>query len=152
VGGKSRSNTGIGIIDQAVDTVTNGASDLARHGESQISGLIGETGYAVNSGNWNNYLQTLGKYAPWLGSDAFKAANTNLETGSERKTREVAQQDAANAAADVVSAKNAQTRELTGTIAGIVNQRSRTPGRQQTLLTGMGGDSGTLLTNIKVGR
>lgn len=152
--GDRKVKTGIQLVDDVTNQVIhdtiqigNGLNDLHEHGKRTITGLVNETGYSIKSGDWSNYLQALGKYAPWLGSDLYKNAGIDLQGGIDKKKQELADQQVNDENMAVQAAQEAQTRQLTGTIAGIVGQRRRTPGRQQSLLTGAFAGDGTLLTS-----
>lgn len=169
--GKSKSNTGIGVIDQSVDAVVNQGTNRVGEGIRSIDSAIkkgvdplknlesagqrllqgiGE----MSRGNFNNAGNTLleiganGLTFGGAGALGYKAG----ETATERRTREtvekVAGEDAAKAAADAQAAADKKQNDINTIVSEMVNSRKRQPGRAATILTtvGAGSEYGPLLT------
>jgi len=149
MGGKSKSSTGISLIDSAVDAGVGAVQGAASNIEQNVKGQIADLSL-ISKGNFNNYGQYLGRTALRIGTmgviNPNDASNITGDTMSERKAKEaiaaeadVAAQDAANVAAE-------KSRQITSTISGVVGAAQRSPGRTQTLLRNSPAGSNTLLT------
>lgn len=144
--GKSRSNTGIKIIDEAVDFSANTAAQGAKNVERSVGSMLTETAYAVGTGDFNNYGNTLLAAGAGIATGGYSLAAGYKpgETGTQRKAREEGAKASAQAVADKKAAENAATAQRAGTLRGIIEGRNRAPGRSATLLSSSG--AGTLLT------
>jgi len=153
--GKSKSNTGIKILDDTVDGVTNTVSGAAKNIERNGSSILQNTATAISTGNFNNFDRTLLDIgaAVFTGGASLMANPddvtnvTGKETGIERATKE-----AANALNDEARQAKAAEEQRTmdgiaSVISGNVGARMRSPGRESTLLTvGGGARRNTLLS------
>lgn len=137
--GRSKSNTGIGLIDNPVNAMVNeGTNKMAKNVEKSIQ-KAGQIGGNIISGDFNN----MGSNLTTLGLITITAGTANQddyqriagESGDARKIREMG--DAAKAeeaeAAAAVEAEN--VRQQTAQISGIIAARKRSPGRAQTLIS-----------------
>lgn len=120
--------------------VQNWGKNIEKAGQRAFGGAA-----QILSGNWNNadkWLLEMGA-AGLTGGTSMLAGYKAGQSAQERKVQEAeasAQADYQNA---VQAAADAQTADIKATITGMVDQRKRSPGRQQTLLGSRGG--GTLL-------
>lgn len=158
--GKSKSNTGIGIIDTVVDTAANKVvTPVAKNVEKNLQNAA--TGVAsVARGDFNNLGRTVLDVA-LIGTGAGLAINPNDkkrligETASERRAREAADRQAA---LDQQQAADAQAQEIANRNRGFIEEitaraqnRRRSPGIGQSLL-GVSSSGGTLLTTSETSR
>ncbi len=135
--GRSKSNTGIGFIDTAVDnTINKGTNALAKNVERNTQRGLKMVGSLIK-GDFNN----LGSTAAQLTSPFSYLANPDDKTNitgdtnidrAEKDAESQAQSDAAGAEAAVAAEK---TRQQEAQIAGIVSAKKRAPGRAQTLIS-----------------
>lgn len=149
--GSSKSNTGIKLIDDTVDTVINkgtnaAAKNVERNAQNTLQGLG-----TLASGNWNNADRTLLDLAGFgltggLANPDDVGRMTGKQTATERMTTEA--QNAAKAAevASETAKNNLALDGIRSTISGQVGARMRAPGRGLTLLGEMGGRQNTLLS------
>ena len=148
--GSSKSNTGIGFIDNAVDYSVNNIVNPAAKNTEQAYGRVAQGVGAMATGNFNNAGNTLlevsglGLGAPLLG---YKAGETPLERKQRETVAKVQSEDAAKAAADAQAAIDKKQSDINTTVSEIVQSRRRQPGRAATLLTtvGQGTSYGPLL-------
>lgn len=154
---KSKSNTGIGFIDDAVDTVVNDGVNRAVENVESAAQRVGNGLGEIASGNLNNVGNTLleiGAIGLTGGASAalgYKAG----ETATERRVREFAEktagEEAVKAAADAKAADDKRLGDINNVIMEMVGSRRRQPGRAATLLTtvGAGNSYGPLLTGSR---
>lgn len=159
MGGKSKSNTGIQIIDEAVDKSVGAVQGAAKNVERNVGDSLNEMVSLTKPGGLNNFgayvvrsalrTATLGTVNP----EQLKGISG--KTGAEQKAEDMAS-DAA--AAETAALLAAQIQEVEGKktavrtkLAEFSKMRERAPGRQQTLLTSMNSQPGknTLLTMSK---
>lgn len=151
--GKSKSSTGIGLIDQTVDATvdaTNKAGqNIEKSGQRMAQGL-GE----ISRGNFNNVGNTLLETTAvgLTGGLSMVAGYKPGETPTERRTREAlakAYTDEQKQAADTAQAEADKKQSNINTmVSELVNTRRRQPGKAATLLTTVGAarSYGPLLT------
>ncbi len=152
--GKSKSKTGIGVIDNTVDYAVNEVVNPAGQNLEQGGGRILQGIGAMATGDFNNAGNTLLEIsaASMTGGTSLLAGYKAGETPRERKTREqlakvyTEEQMQKNADAEAAATKK---QEGINTIVGeMVTSRRRQPGKAATLLTTVGAASsyGPLLT------
>lgn len=145
-----KAKTGIGFVDNAVNSVVKGAQGLGNNIEANARNAAEDFGMLF-SGNFNN-----------LGTSAVRSAGAGLtfianpddlkritgESRSQRAERESVEKAAANDAKDLANQNAEMLRQNAAVISGAVTARQRTPGKGMTLLTGApgAGGSNTLLT------
>lgn len=142
-GGKKKGGTGIGFVDNAVNAASKAVSSAAKNVEKSVGSVLTETAYAVGTGDFNNYGNTvlnataMGLTGGMSGAAGYKPG----ETGTERKVREEKQKALNQAEADKKATENAATAARAGTLRGIIEGRARSPGRAATLLNSSAGAS-----------
>ena len=157
--GSSKSNTGIGFIDNAVDaTINQGTNALAKNVERNVTKITQGVGLAFQ-GKWDGVGRTLGDIATGMatGGLSLLANPDDIDRGTgtqsavdrhvDKLENEAKDNEAIAAAADIKTKADENTRMATGVVSGLTEARRRTPGvRAQTLLnSGQQAGSNTLL-------
>lgn len=151
--GKSKSNTGIGLIDQTVDAGVNATNQVGQNIEKsgqRIAQGLGE----ISRGNFNNAGNTLLETtaAGLTGGVSVLAGYKPGETPTERRTREalakIYTEEQQQIAAEASAAATKKQSDINTMVSELVNTRRRQPGKAATLLTTIGAASsyGPLLT------
>lgn len=149
MGGKSKSSTGISLVDNAVDSAVGAAQGAAKNIEQNVQGQIADLSLIGkgNVNNYGNYFARTGLRVATLGTiNPNDAANLTGSTMSERKAQEAVAAEADVAAQDAANVAAEKARQLQSTISGVVGAAQRSPGRTQTLLRNAPASSNTLLT------
>ena len=151
--GKSKSNTGIGLIDQTVDATVGATNQVGQNieksGQRMAQGL-GE----ISRGNFNNVGNTLLETTAvgLTGGVSVLAGYKPGETPTERRTREalakIYTEEQQQIAAEASAAATKKQSDINTMVSELVNTRRRQPGKAATLLTTIGAASsyGPLLT------
>ena len=151
--GKSKSNTGIGFVDNAVDaTINQGTNKAAKNVEESAQRMATGVG-ELSRGNFNNVGNTLLEIG--MGPAGMLLGYKAGETPTERRVREMSEkayaEDQAKNAADTKAAEDKRLGDINNIVMEMVGSRRRQPGRAATLLTtvGAGSSYGPLLTGSK---
>jgi hypothetical protein len=128
------------------------APDFAAFGkglESAGQGLMRDLGN-VASGNFNNLGQSLLSSTLRVGTlgavSEREAKNIIGETGGQRAEREGKEAETAAVMAGIKAEEDERNKMVSSFLQSVVNQKSRAPGRMQTLLGNPGASQNTLLT------
>lgn len=152
--GQSKSKTGIGFVDNAVNyTVNEVVSPAAKNVEAGGQRLAQGLG-SIAKGDLNNAGNTLLEVGAMgmTGGTSLLAGYKAGETPVERKQREtlakIAEENAAQTAADAAAAESKRQSDINNIVGEVVASRRRQPGKAATLLTTVGAASsyGPLLT------
>lgn len=142
--GKSKSNTGIGFIDNPVNYTVNevanpAAKNFEKAGQRQAMAL-GE----MSRGNFNNIGNNLLEVgaAFFTGGLSMAGGFKAGESGTERRYREADEKTAATAkqaaANDAQAAADKKQGDINTVVDELVKSRKRQPGKAGTLLSTMG--------------
>lgn len=151
--GGSKSNTGVKIIDDSVDTVVNRVTNPAARNIERNAQNVAKGWALAARGDFDNFGRTLlDTGGMFMGGGAFVNPDdvtrmTGMQTAGERKEDMATDAARAEAEADKAARKELALSGVRETISGQIGARMRAPGRAQTLLTG-GGRANTLLTMV----
>jgi len=150
MGGKSKSSTGVGFIDNAVDSTVGAIQGAGMNIERNTQNTLNNVALLAK-GDFNNVGQSLlQNYAAAATLGLANPDDIRRLTGAsgvERKKDKTEADAAAQVATDAANVVAEKDRQIKSTIAGVVGAYQRAPGRNQSLLRGGPGTaSNTLLT------